>query len=506
MGLRKEETEVKAKHNIIKEVIESKKIRLTNSLDVEAAIEFINLIHTQTQNKGKKVGENKDKKDKKDAYFSLVHLRKINKVKRKKSKKDKEIHHWSFKDVDFNTLQKIMCLKDVYISINAFYKPVRQNKCVRKLNAFWVDLDYYNKEKYKDKTAEEMIEILRQDGMFKDLEPSFFVDSGNGMYIFWLIKDIPKSWSKTWSQIENTLVEKFENYGADANSKDIARFLRLVGTINSKTGRKARLIKNGQVYRYGVLEVKAIVLKLRDSCNNSNNSNSENNNKNYNKNIKLRTIKNLNFNRMLDLTKLVELREGDVFGYRNIIVYMYALFYMYCYNNDIELKNNVVELNNRFKDTLEDVELKNIMTSAIDDYKHFLEIEKKYHQIKIKVEDDEEKISFTDFLRKNGCIIYTNISIIRALRITTEEMKHMETTITKEFKKQKKSDTNREYYYSKLEQKGKISKYEQILNLKQQIIELKQKKVKNKDIAITLKVNIKTLERHITNLKKEGLL
>ena len=187
MGLRKEETQVKAnKHNIIREYISSEKIRFTNSLDVEDALEFINLIHTQTQNHE----DTEDKKDKDKAYFSLIHLRESNNINTKKSKKNKEIHQWSFKNMDFNTLQKIMCLKDVYISINAFYKTVRKNNCVRKLNAFWVDLDYYNIPMYKGKTTEEMIKILREDGMFKGLEPSLFVDSGNGMYIFWLIENL----------------------------------------------------------------------------------------------------------------------------------------------------------------------------------------------------------------------------------------------------------------------------------------------------------------------------
>ena len=296
---------------------------------------------------------------------------------------------------------------------------------------------------------------------------------------------------------------KFARYGADANAKDIARFLRLIGTINSKTGRKTRLIKNlienNEVIRYQILEIKGIVLKPIAWSKNKDKDNT--NNTNNNKYLQLKNIATLNFNRMLDLVKLVEIRDGQVINYRNIILYMYALFYMYFYKCDIDLKNKAVELNNKFKDTLEVKELETIITSAKKDYKHYIEVEDKYNKI-----EDKKGISFTDFLRKNGCIIYSNRGIIRKLKITEQEMYYMQTIMTKNFKDEKKKTNDRERHYIKLEQKGEISKFEKILNLKKQIIELKQQKVKNRDIAIALNVNLKTLERHITSLKKEGLL
>jgi hypothetical protein len=44
----------------------------------------------------------------------------------------------------------------------------RKFKDIRHLNAFWIDLDYYNLKKYKNKTAEEMIEIMRKKGVFSE--------------------------------------------------------------------------------------------------------------------------------------------------------------------------------------------------------------------------------------------------------------------------------------------------------------------------------------------------
>ena len=61
-------------------------------------------------------------------------------------------------------------------------------------------------------------------------------------------------------------------------------------------------------------------------------------------------------------------------------------------------------------------------------------------------------------------------------------------------------------YKEELKSKGNLSKKEEIEILRKKIKALKLKGLRNKEIAIDLNVNLKTLERHITFLKRNGLL
>ena len=76
------------------------------------------------------------------------------------------------------------------------------------------------------------------------------------------------------------------------------------------------------------------------------------------------------------------------------------------------------------------------------------------------------------------------------------------------YEKNKKdiSDKRKQKYQEKLKRESKLSKKEEKEILKQKIISLKQQGLLNKEIAFDLKISIKTIERYITQLKKEGLL
>ena len=84
-------------------------------------------------------------------------------------------------------IMNVLSLKDTYVSINTFWNFNRRQKNVRRLNAFFLDIDYYKVDKYKDLTTKEVIADMRKKDMFNGFEPSFFVDSGRGFYIYYLI-------------------------------------------------------------------------------------------------------------------------------------------------------------------------------------------------------------------------------------------------------------------------------------------------------------------------------
>ncbi|MFI3210971.1 MAG: hypothetical protein R3Y64_07985 [Peptostreptococcaceae bacterium] len=464
------------KQNVLIELEHTKIFKLTNARYVEEAEEFINLIH----------------KNNTGMYAFLT--------------KDKGEHQYFQTNINYNLLMNYLSLKDLYISINSFFIPLRQSKAIRQLNAFWIDLDYYKEDKYKNKTTQEMIRIMRSDGKFELLEPSLFVDSGNGLYIFWLIEDAPKHAIKIWQYIENKLVDHFVSYGADQGAKDPVRVLRIPGSINSKTGRRATIISNKAHIRYRLSDIKDKILpelpyskeewlKIKEERKKVKQE-SKNNIRKNNKVRHLRTIRNLNYSRMLDIEKLIDIRNGELQGYRNYAIYMYTLFNLYTNGEMDELERYIERINNKLTEPLTNKNIKDIIKTAKVAYCRYLDSMNTY----------KDGTSIIHHLRSNGCIIYSNNGIIRRLEITEEEMQKMKTIIDKDEKYNRKLIRDRSRYYKKIKSQGKLTKKEQLEQIYEQIKNLQEEGFKQVDIAIQLNVGERTVKRHISSMKKNGLI
>ena len=83
----------------------------------------------------------------------------------------------------------------------------------------------------------------------------------------------------------------------------------------------------------------------------------------------------------------------------------------------------------------------------------------------------------------------------------------MVTIISKDEVKRRNNEYNKSKYKMKLKEEGKMTKKEQLNVLRQKIKVLREEGLKNKDIMQILNINSSTtFERHITYLKKNGLL
>ncbi len=237
---------IKYKHNTIKQLKESNTIKLTNAMRIERAETFLKLLHSNCY----RANESK--------FVVLA-----------EQSKEKRWSQWAFKtdEIDFNFLSSFLTFDNCYMSVNNFITTQRRNDTCFQMNALFVDLDYYKINKYANKTCEEMIEIMRKKQLFKKLEPSFFVDSGNGMYIYYLFQDTlngqVESMRALYNSLEEKLIDKFRDFEADAQASDIARVVRVPGSINQKTKRLSKLIYNtDKRYSYNALEdVKRYTLK-----------------------------------------------------------------------------------------------------------------------------------------------------------------------------------------------------------------------------------------------------
>ncbi len=76
--------------------------------------------------------------------------------------------------------------------------------------------------------------------------PSIVVESSKGKYhYYWLTQTEDK---EMWDRVQDNIIN---TYDGDPNSKDLARILRIPGSINHKTGDKCKLIdNNGTIYKW----------------------------------------------------------------------------------------------------------------------------------------------------------------------------------------------------------------------------------------------------------------
>lgn len=129
---------------------------------------------------------------------------------------------------------------DIYVSMNRFYGS-RKSDDIADLQALYCDLDYY-KTKYRDYSDEQVLSfallVLGQNGIPK---PSFVVFSGRGLQLVRLIDPIPKKAISRWNRCQQSITQCLQGLGADFAAKDAARVFRLAGTVNTKSGRVARL-------------------------------------------------------------------------------------------------------------------------------------------------------------------------------------------------------------------------------------------------------------------------
>ncbi|MGU9094374.1 DNA-binding response regulator, partial [Clostridium perfringens] len=189
--------------------------------------------------------------------------------------------------------------------------------------------------------------------------------------------------------------------------------------------------------------------------------------------------------------KLCELREYDLKGHRELILFLYR-YYLCSFTEDVQKAlEDVIELNNSFRQPLRENEAIRATRSAERCY-----------------------------LDKNKQYKYKNDTLIELLEITEEEQTYMTIIISKEEYKRRKRIRDRIYqkksydskkakkiYQEQLKAQGKLTKKEELKIVRNKIKTLRLKGFKNKKIMQMLGItSTTTFERHISYLKKNGLL
>jgi len=355
--------------------------------------------------------------------------------------------------------------ENIYITLNTFYKPCRRLECIKELNCVYIDLDYY-----KTKYTKDQIIMNLEGNYFNKIIPAtnYIIDSGRGLALIWLINKVPSKALPLWKAVQEYLYKQLKEFGADRQALDATRILRVPGSINSKSKTVVSIIDEYD-YIYDLREIqKEFLPELKPT------------EKKKGRPKKINYIyreRSLYYARIQDITKLCELREYDLRGHREIILFLYR-YYLCSFTEDVQKAlEDVLELNSMFTYPLKENEVIRATRSA-------------------------EKC----YLDKNKEYKYKNETLIELLEITEYEETQMSTIISKNEYKRRDRDYQKNKYQRMLKLEGKISEKEKLSQRRVKIKDLLAEGLEQKDICLQLNISKRTYIRDRQYLKEQGLI
>ena len=297
---------------------------------------------------------------------------------------------------------------------------------------------------------------------------NYIIDSGRGLALLWNINKVPSQALPLWKAIQEYLYHQLKEFGADRQALDATRVLRVPGSINSKSKTVVSIIDEYD-YIYDLREIqKEYLPELKPK------------EKKKGRPKKVNYVyreRSLYFARIQDITKLCELREYDLRGHREIILFLYR-YYLCSFTEDVQKAlEDVLELNSMFIAPLKENEVIRATRSA-------------------------EKC----YLDKNKEYKYKNDTLIELLEITEYEETKMSTIISKNEYKRRNNEYNKKKYQEKLKEEGKLSKKEEVKVRREKIKDLLAEGLSQKEIYSLLKISKRTCVNDVKFLKEQGLI
>lgn len=380
-----------------------------------------------------------------------------------KATKDPEYKQKHFKYLDL--LEQNMKGNNIYISGNTFYSTYRRIEYIKELKSLYIDLDCYK----TGFTKEQIIMNLEENYYRKSIpEPNYLIDSGRGLYLIWIIEWVPSKGLPLWKATQDYLYNVLKPLGADRQALDATRILRVPGSRNSKTGTRVSILDEYN-YIYSLRELQKEYLPELKPIKKSKGR--------PKKTLFVFRERSLYHARIQDLIKLCELREYDLRGNREFILFLYRYYLCYFTEDTEKALQDTLELNSMFVYPVSESEATKQTESA-------------------------EKV----YLNKNKDYKYKNETLIEILDIDLEEQKHMKTIISKTEYKRRKKEYHKKYdekkYVEKLKRQGKKTKKEQIAERRQKIKSLLNQGFKQIYIAKLLDVSTRTIESDVKFLRE----
>lgn len=287
------------------------------------------------------------------------------------------------------------------------YKGVRRNSSnlygSRMIN---IDLDVYN-TKYEDYEDNELLIEMQPYFDKIGIQPSIYINSGHGKYIsFILDSNINLKLSSMKGLYQNVckkMIDLLSPFGADKKCSDPTHVFRVPGSVNMKTNGQAYIVfldesKTTNISmlgeRLGIPKVKKEKKTLKKFKKKYTTS----------KTMAKSKYSKVNEQRHEDLLDLIEMRNYDIEGHRDLFFHIMSVNCFYMGMPEEEVYSIIDDLNNQLKKPLSTI--KPIVKYAKENYDKYLE--------------DETK-----------AVKYTNKDIVALLDITPGEQKEMQQLIDK---------------------------------------------------------------------------
>ncbi|WP_226897981.1 helix-turn-helix domain-containing protein [Paraclostridium bifermentans] len=369
--------------------------------------------------------------------------------------KNPNYSQWHYKKEELlNKTEEIVNGINDYISQNTFYKPQRRIENIKELRAVYIDIDCYNSKYTKD-----AVQYFLEHDLYgyKIPRPNYLIDSGRGLYYIVLIKPVPSMALPLWYAVQRYLFNTLKEFGADANALDPTRVLRIVGSMNSKSGTSVKVLDEFD-YEYSLREIQEEYLPEI-------NPNKKKSKGRPKKIVSLFTEYSLYYSRLMDISKICELRNYDVEGHREVILFLYR-YYSACFTEDAEeALRRALELNSMFTKPLPENEVIRDTKSATKAY-------------------------------ENKLYKYTNTKLIQILDITLDEQQYLKTIISgKEKYRRCAEDKKAKQRAKRRNEKGLTNKQQELEDLRLEIGKLNKEGLNNTQISKKLNIDRSKVRR-----------
>ena len=291
--------------------------------------------------------------------------------------------------------------KPKYNPVTKRTKRRRKKECVISTNSIILDIDYRGSPDLNGKSAEAVIQLMRDDGMFDLLEPSYFIctSKGGGLYIVYLLAEPYTTDFQQFSQhkaaveryeavLKQYLIPAFSPYQADSACSDISRVFRVPCTYNQKSDTWAYIIdyeniKDKPPRRYAFDEIEALAHQLLSPAEPEAPAEpaeppttAEADEPTPQEPAAAEPISvpvsgelaALALNRCTDLEALIRLRRGAMKGKRNLLLHIYATQYRLLERDHDALYSRIEKINGMFCYPLEPDELERVCNGVAYHY------------------------------------------------------------------------------------------------------------------------------------------
>lgn len=152
-------------------------------------------------------------------------------------------------------LDRLDPTRDSFLSQAQFFRPTRRVVHLWHINLCFVDLDVY-KSALAGGDLNHIVQTLRRYCGDEGVPlPSVIISSGRGLYAKWVLeRPLPQAALPRWNAVQEALLEKFAPFHADWKARSASQVLRLVQTVNTKSGERVRVLHveemDGEPLRY----------------------------------------------------------------------------------------------------------------------------------------------------------------------------------------------------------------------------------------------------------------